>query len=540
VAVPDSSRADRIFHNGRVHTLAAPRPGGVPGPTSALVAVAGRIVAVGGEELLALARPGTEVVDLQGAVVVPGFIETHMHPLLWGQLLANVFVGASACAGIDDIVDALRDRAAITPDGEPVRAWGFDDTLVFDDRELTRFDLDRASGSHPVMVLHVSGHSAYVNSLLLQQAGVTSASLDPPGGRVHRDADGVPTGALSEPPAMQAALALVGLQSGGRQTHETISEVFGELLRVGVTSVHDALVASDATLAHYATALRAGDRRVRVRGYLTPAALERAATSPLPDDDWLRVGGVKLISDGSIQLHTACLSMPYFDRPDDCGDMVIDPVSLTEQVGVAHRAGFQVAVHTNGDEAIDHALDAIEQAIASAPRRDHRHRLEHSQTVRDDQIARMQRLGVATSLFVNHVYYWGDRHRDRFLGPERAERIDPIRSVVNAGLRWALHSDCPVTPVNPLFTMAAAVNRRTSSGAVLGPEECVDAGTALAGYTTSAAGLSFDEADKGSLEVGKLADFVVLDGDLLACDPMTIPDIGVRMTVVGGAVAYEA
>ena len=198
----------------------------------------------------------------------------------------------------------------------------------------------------------------------------------------------------------------------------------------------------------------------------------------MPDGDWLRVGGIKLISDGSIQLHTACLSMPYFDRSDECGQMVIDPESLHDLVTDAHRDGTQVAIHTNGDQAIDHSLDAIEHAIVSAPLRDHRHRLEHSQTVRDDQIARMRRLGVATSLFVNHVYYWGDRHRDRFLGPERAPRIDPIRSVADAGVRWALHSDCPVTPVDPLFTMATAVNRLTSSACCSVPRSAVDAATA--------------------------------------------------------------
>ena len=273
---------------------------------------------------------------------------------------------------------------------------------------------------------------------------------------------------------------------------------------------------------------------------MTPGALERDRSSPLPDDDWLQVGGVKLISDGSIQLHTACLSMPYFDRPDECGHMVMDPASLTEAVGAAHRAGFQVAVHTNGDEAIDHALDAIERAIASAPRS----RSPSSTRALPNGAGRPDRTHATTTrgdiAFREPRLLLGRPSSRSLPRPRSRARIDPIRSVANAGLRWALHSDCPVTPVNPLFTIAAAVNRRTSSGVVLGAQECVDAATALAGYTTSAAGLSFDEQEKGSLEVGKLADFVVLDDDPLACDPTTIADIGVRMTVVGGAVAYEA
>lgn len=183
------SVADCIFHNGRIRTLAASDSGAV----SALASVGGRIVAAGGDDVLALAGPRTDVIDLQGAPVVPGFIETHMHPLLWGQLLANVFVGPPACATIDDIVAAIRARAANTPDGEPVRAWGFDDTLVRDDRQLTRFDLDRATTRHPVMVLHVSGHSAYASSSLLEEARITKDSVDAPDGTVHRAEDGTPT-----------------------------------------------------------------------------------------------------------------------------------------------------------------------------------------------------------------------------------------------------------------------------------------------------------------------------------------------------------
>ena len=224
---------------------------------------------------------------------------------------------------------------------------------------------------------------------------------------------------------MQSCARARGDGRGGRQPHEVIAEVFLELLRVGVTSVHDALVASDATLVHYATALAAGAPHARVR--LSHAeCVPRVVASPLPDDDWLQVGGIKLISDGSIQLHTACLSMPYFDRPDECGHMVIDPASL-------HRHGRRCAPsrcagrdphQRRPPPSTTHSTPSSTR-LRRHPRRDHRHRLEHSQTVRDDQIARMRRLGVATSLFVNHVYYWGDRHRDRFLGPERAPRIDP-------------------------------------------------------------------------------------------------------------------
>jgi hypothetical protein len=199
-----------------------------------------------------------------------------------------------------------------------------------------------------------------------------------------------------------------------------------------------------------------------------------------------------------------------------------------------------VAVHANGDAAIDNTLDAFEAALATHPRHDHRHRIEHCQTVREDQLERMARLGVLASVFANHIWYWGDRHRDRFLGPERGSRIDPLASFTAHGIVHALHCDMPVTPLDPLFTIWAAVNRITRDGELLGPEQRARVADAVAGYTSAAAFLNQEEHLKGTLEVGKLADLVVLDNDPFAVDPMAIRDISVRATVVDGVTEYEA
>jgi predicted amidohydrolase YtcJ len=320
-----------------------------------------------------------------------------------------------------------------------------------------------------------------------------------------------------------------------------IERVAQRCLAVGVTSVHDLFVTNRGQLSALEAARDAGRLGIRFTPYLGWHLLDGLLDGSIgvAADDWLRIGGVKLISDGSIQGYTACLSAPYFDRPDATGVAVLSAEELVQLVGRTHAAGVQVAVHTNGDAAIDVALDAIERAIASGPPRDHRHRLEHVQTVREDQLDRLAAAQILPSVFVNHVYYWGDRHRDRFLGPERAARISPLRSIVDRGLPFGLHCDCPVTPVDPLFTMSAAVNRLTSGGHELGPEQRITAEEALRGYTSDAARFSFEEHAKGTVEAGKLADLVVLDADPCTVEPEAIADIPVRHTIVGGEIRYS-
>src|SRR3546814_620699 len=224
---------------------------------------------------------------------------------------------------------------------------------------------------------------------------------------------------------------------------DAIERVAARCLSVGVTSAHDLFVTHPGRLAAMAAARDSGRLGIRFTPYLAWHLLDGllAGDIAVAPDDWLRIGGLKLISDGSIQGYTACLSAPYFDRPDATGVAVLAAEELTDLVRRSHDAGVQVAVHTNGDAAIDVALDAIEAAISSAPERDHRHRLEHVQTVREDQLDRIAAAGILPSVFVNHVYYRGDRHRDRFLGPERAARISPLRSVVDRGMTFGLHCD---------------------------------------------------------------------------------------------------
>ncbi|MEU8628670.1 amidohydrolase [Streptomyces sp. NPDC048669] len=525
----------RVYINGDIRTMAGPT---AVTPT-AVVCANGRFVAVGPDaEMLALATEGAEVVDLGGAVVVPGFIETHLHPMMWGLMLAGVDATPAACPTIDEVISALAARAERTPEGQLIDAWGFDDSLVADDRGLTAADLDKASTRHPVLVRHASAHGVYVNSAALESAGIDQRTPDPAGGVIVRDTDGSPTGELREMPAMLLfpdSVPSMDLDRG-RQAALRAQEA---MARVGVTSFHDMFVTAEMYDA-YRRLDADGDLRLRARLYLCHGVHDQLGELAAPTEH-LTVGGVKLISDGSIQLHTAALTDPYHDLGGcHCGGMAIPPGSLDALVAENHAAGRAVAIHTNGDQAIDFALDAIGRAQAAHPGQVLPHRLEHVQTLREDQIGRMGELGVAASIFVNHVYYWGDRHRDRFLGPARGERISPVASVAAAGLPYALHCDCPVTPVNPLFTMNTAVHRVTRNGDVLGADQRVTPYDALAGYTTAAARVTGEHSGKGEIAAGHLADFVVLDGDPLGEGPADLSGLRVIRTVVGGETVFEA
>lgn len=529
-----SAAADRVFVNGRIRTLSADGPELV----ESLASWRGRIVGLGSRsDIEPWVRAGTDVVDLAGRTVLPGFVETHMHPLMAGMAISQPPVGSPPCDTVADVVASISRHARDTPPGDVIESWGYDDSLISDNRPLTRIDLDAATTVHPVVIRHVSGHLAYVNSLVLERAGITADTPDEPGGRVVRDPSGEPTGELHE--RAMGLIQHVVPPPGRGEYRRALSAISERCLSKGVTSVSDAGVFSSGMLKAYHDALDSGELRVRARLFPGWTLLDDLPIRTGFGNDEVRIGALKLIADGSIQGYTGCLCQPYHDRPEVFGTEVIAPPELNELVARAHSAGFQVAIHTNGDKAIDNALDAFEAALREAPRLDHRHRLEHAQTVREDQLERMQRLGVVASVFVNHVWYWGDRHRDRFLGPDRASRISPLRSFADHGVPFALHCDDPVTPIDPLFTIWAAVNRVTRDGEELGPDQCVDIATAVRGYTTGAAFLGFEEHDKGSLEVGKLADLVVLGADPFQVDPLTIKDIPVAATVVGGDVRYR-
>lgn len=246
-----------------------------------------------------------------------------------------------------------------------------------------------------------------------------------------------------------------------------------------------------------------------------------------------------MFQDGSIQGLTAALRKPYYNNDEILGELLVDQKTFNEEISNLHKRGFRIAIHGNGDRAIGSILEAYDYALQKNPRIDHRHRIEHVQTASIDDLDKMKALGVVGSVFINHVYYWGDRHKRLFLGPERAARIDPLADMKKRRILTTLHSDCPVTPIDPLFSVWVAVNRLTSEGDILGENQKIDVINALKAMTIYGAIMNFTENENGSIEVGKQADFAILEKDPTTVDPLEIKDILIQATIIDGVVVYE-
>jgi len=486
------------------------------------------------------------VVELGGRALLPGFIDAHSHFPAAGVDAIAADLNAppiGTVQSLDDLVARLRAWVPRQDAGDWVFGVGYDDSLLAERRHPTRADLDRVSTRHPVAALHVSGHLAALNSYGLEKLGITAATPDPEGGRIRRDVSGAPDGVLEERAAESATRAI--MDPGIVDALRVLRRGTALYLAAGVTTAQNgyATSAQIQSLSWLARLRLLPLRLVLWPGEEAGEALIDGSLAPPTDDPWLRIGAVKLIADGSLQGYTGYLSQPYFVAPpgEDAtfrGYPRIPRDKLIAWVDRLHAAGLQLAIHGNGDATIDDILDALEAAQRAHPRPDARPVIVHAQTAREDQLDRMAALGVIPSFFVLHTFYWGDRHRDVFLGPERAARISPAASAARRGIPFTLHADTPVVPMEPLRIVWSAVNRRTTSGAALGGEQRIDVLRALRGVTIDAAHQHFQEGDRGSLEVGKLADLVVLDRSPLE-DPTAIDRLRVVETIVGGRTVYK-
>ncbi len=544
-----SEEPDTILVNGVVITLT----GTENGVLAEAVAITGeKISAVGSDnEIRALASSQTTVIDLDGASVLPGFIDAHGHFPSSG-LIARHYVDLNSppigtVKTIDDMVNRLAARAAETPEGEWIQGRGYDDTLVAEMRHPTRWDLDRASTEHPIYIGHISGHLGVGNSLAIEMAGITRDSPQPFGGKIRMDeTTGEPNGVLEEPPAMGQVSGLLP-QFSEDELVEAVADAAQAYAAVGVTTAQQgATVINGADL--FARAYREGRLPIRVHVWPVIQAMvdliESGGTLDHPEaDGMVSYRAIKGFADGSIQGYTGYLSQAYHSHshadPRYRGYPRMPRESLAAQIATVHDAGYQLAVHANGDAAIDDVLFAFERAYAAAPREDARHIIIHAQMARDDQLDRMKAMDLIPSFFNLHTFYWGDRHWDIFMGPERAARMSPTASAVERGLVYTLHADTPVVPMEPMRVVWAAVNRLSSCGRVIGEAQRISVVEALKGVTLYAAYQSFEEDLKGTIEPGKLADLVVLDRNPLDVPPLDLDDIEVLRTIVGGRTVFE-
>ena len=503
------------IHNAKLITMNPRQP-----QAEAMAVRGGHIAAVGSWEDVAPHAEGLPLLDLAGRTVVPGLIDTHAH-FLWTALsLAALDVSkAREHATLQDVVCRAVEGK---PPGELIYGMGFTEYSLDTARFSPIVDaLDAAAPYNPVYLMGITGHTSAANSRALEL-------LDLPGGTpgVMRDADGRPNGLLADKANNLADKRFGEAFGAAERAAEMVDEAVGKALSVGITTLH-ALEGDDTGDDRAVLDLMAAmpDLPLRFVLYFQTMDVDRVLALGLP-----RIGGCILL-DGDIGPHTAALSEPYVDDPVCYGTLYHTQEEIDAFVLKAHRAGLQVAMHAVGDGAVEQALRAYEAVLAAFPRDDHRHRIEHCEVIREDQIVRAQRLGVALAIQPPFNHYWPHTEYYATLGEERAWKADPVRTLMRPGLLIAGGSDSTVTPLGPLIGVHAAVNHSN-------PAERVSVQKALALYTTNAARMAFQEQDRGSLEEGKLGDFVVLAEDPFAVDLGHIKDIPIDMTVIGGEAVY--
>lgn len=482
-----------------------------------------------------------EEVDLGGATVVPGFIDAHHHVMTLGFWMSQINCSFPAIRSIGQIVDAVADRTQTTTAGEWIRGRGYDDNKLAERRHLTRHDLDAVSPNHPVMIRNASGHMSVVNSFALRQAGIARGTVSPFGGHVDIDHDGEPTGLLQE--TAQELLGDPFLPHDKDELRKHLHTAGKAYLAAGVTSGHEAGIFHPAEFAVFQEAW--ADHTLALRTYMMIRnpfldSLEGVGLSTGFGDDRLRVGSIKIISDGSLIGRTAAVCHPYdHAAEEDLGLTMFSQDALDDLVWRGHSAGWQMAIHAIGDRAIDMCLDAYRSALTRLPRADHRHRIEHCGVMRTDIIERMAAMGVIPVGQPPFIAEFGDGFLEH-LGRERSQLTYPLKSLLNAGIPVAGSSDSPVSSYQPLIGIQAAVTQRTSGGDSFAPAEALSVEEALSIYTRNAAFAAFDEDKKGSVTVGKYADFAVLARDPRIEPADTISGIPIAATIQGGEFVYEA
>ena len=436
---------------------------------------------------------------------------------------------------IEDLIAALKRRADETPKDQWVVGRGYDQTLLREKRHPTREDLDKASTDHPISIAHTSGHLWVANSVALKVAEVTKDTPNQKGGVIVKDRR------TSEPNGVFEEVNMVARLIPPRTAEETMEGIKRAVAIYTAAGVTTATIAGNGigAVRSLVEASGKGLLPIRINSMLlgTPEQVRAARAAIASPSGMLKAGAVKLVADGSIQGYTGYLREPYTIQPEGQtgyrGYARLSREELVETVKALHRDGNQLAIHANGDAAIDDVILAFREALKERPKADHRFRVEHAQMTREDQLDAYKELGITPSFFVSHTYYWGDVHRDIFQGPVRAAHTSPLASALKRGMRFSIHLDTPVTPMSPLQAIWSAVNRLTREGKVLGPDQRIEPIDAIRAVTIDAAWQNFEENVKGSIEIGKFADLAILAENPTTVDPAKIKDIQVLETIVG-------
>lgn len=531
--------ADLILTGGQIVTMDD------AGRIAEAVAVGGgRILAAGSRDEIQMWRTaGTRVVDLQGRSVVPGLIDAHCHPVLYGLFLSGLDCRAPAVGSIADLQARVRQAAVDTPPGNWIVGWGYNHKKLTEERHPTRRELDQAAPEHPVLLVRTDYHTSVANSAALAQEGIDSNTPDPEGGRIGREDGGAPDGLLVDAAHMRMMKWAMPDAAGFQHAIEAAGQSY---LKLGVTTVHDAGGFGWPQFQAFKRAWETRTLPVRLYALLfslfDPApTIEHFIGTGLGSglgDDWFRLGHMKFMIDGSSSGPSAAVREPYDSCPCDHGILYYSQEELTEVAVSAVRRGFDITAHAVGDRGVEMVVNAIETASREvAPGQRWRPRIEHCGMVDEALLKRIHAAGIVPVPQHTFCYDFGDGYLRDY--GERTEYMFAGRSFFDHGITAAGSSDCPVTDPDPMLGIHTAVNRCTQGGAAIGPGQAIGVMDALRLYTRNAAYAGYDESRKGSIEPGKLGDLAILSEPVLDCAPERLKDVRAVGTVIDGRLVHE-
>lgn len=529
-------RADLVLIHGKIITVNDRET-----IAEAVAVKHGRIIAVGSsDEIKTCISSSTKVIELKNRTVIPGLMDSHGHFANEGAGRIRL-VDLSQEVGIKnikDILDKLSERVKKTPKGAWIFGYQEDDSKLAEKRHPTRWELDEASRDHPISVSTVGGHFSILNSKAYEMAGVTKDIPDPVGGKYDRDAKGDLTGGAHEK-ALNVLIPKGANEPTAEQSYEGAKSILTDCASVGLTCVYDLVNKNEIKALIDLNTKGELPIRMRMDAHIDLfPMLNGSGIHQMFGDDNLRLCGLKFFFDGAISARTAAVTEPYCDKPGFYGVMSTTREIAEETLEKAYAAGFRISAHANGDQAIAMFLDIMEKLQAKYPREDPRNRDIHCTVITKELVEKIKKLNILPTIFGPYPYYHGDKLLAPF-GEERLERMFAARTLLDAGLKLAAHSDHPCAPFPPLMAIHALVNRETKSGKPIGQSQRISVMDALRLYTINSAYQSFDENSLGSIEEGKLADFVILGKDILTVPASEIKDIPIDATIVGGKVIYQ-
>lgn len=484
----------------------------------------------------------TKKIDLKGRSLLPGFIDSHVHMAVYGMNALGIDCRYPGVKSIDDIKNLIKDASDKMPKGEWIRCWGYDHSKLKENRHPTRWDLDEAAPNHPVILTRTCAHISTHNSKSLELAGIDENSESPAGGEIEKK-EGIPTGIMKENAHMNM---LKVSKFSKEELIKGLKRANDDFVKQGITSLHDAGGYSAVQMAAMQEAIEKKIVNIRIYSIIFSFVENISFIKDYVKiglysnfgNERFKLGPIKIMTDGSSSGPTAATNEPYSNGSGSRGIMCMTKEEIEDCILEAHVAGYQVTAHAVGDRAIEQVIGAIEKALKVMPKKNHRHRIEHCAIVNEKIISKIKQLGIIPIPQPTFLYEFGDGYMVNF-GENRVNKMFPCKTFVQNNIICAGSSDCPITFINPLLGIHMAVNRMTQTGQKISQEEKISVEEAIRMYTYNGAYASFEENIKGSLEVDKLADLVVLSENILECSKEKIKEIAVDMTMIGGKIISQ-